>query len=60
MAIAKARSYLLAHMDAQQNLYAVAITAYALSLNNHQNDDAMRAHRKLMDLAMCDNSYASL
>ncbi|XP_046718191.1 complement C4-B isoform X1 [Silurus meridionalis] len=52
----KARAYLLERFDAQQNLYAVAITAYALSLNNHQSPDATRAHRKLMDLATCDNT----
>lgn len=57
MAIEKARSYLLAHLDAQQNPYAVAIMVYALSLNNNpESPDAMRAHRKLMDLAMCNNS----
>ncbi|XP_017346150.1 complement C4-A [Ictalurus punctatus] len=55
VAIEKARSYLLVHLDAQQNPYAVAITAYALSLNNNQSPDAMRAHRKLMDLATCDS-----
>ncbi|KAB5550613.1 hypothetical protein PHYPO_G00055780 [Pangasianodon hypophthalmus] len=55
VAIEKARSYLLEHLDAQQNPYAVAITAYALSLNNPQSPDAMRAHRKLMDLATCNN-----
>lgn len=59
VAIEKARSYLLAHLDAQQNPYAIAITVYALSLNRHQVPDAMRAHRKLMDLATCDNSYGS-
>lgn len=53
----KARSYLLAHLKAQENPYAVAVTAYALSLNNHENPDAMQAHRKLMDLATCDKSY---
>ncbi|GAA6065786.1 complement C4 [Tachysurus ichikawai] len=54
VAIRKAKSYLLANFDAQQNLYTAAISAYALSLDDHQSTDAVRAYRKLMDMASCD------
>ncbi|KAM9469330.1 complement C4-B [Clarias gariepinus] len=53
-AIANANLYLLAHFDAQQNHYAIAIAAYALSLDNHQSPEAQRAHEKLMALATCN------
>ncbi|TSK49678.1 Complement C4-B [Bagarius yarrelli] len=54
VAIEKARTYLLKHLDAQQNPYAVAIMTYALSLENHRSSEAVQAHRKLMDMASCD------
>ncbi|XP_027013009.2 complement C4 [Tachysurus fulvidraco] len=54
VAIRKAKSYLLANFDAQQNLYTVAISAYALSLDDQQSADAVRAHRKLMEMASCE------
>ncbi|KAK3561057.1 hypothetical protein QTP86_026381 [Hemibagrus guttatus] len=56
VAIMEARSYLLSKFDAQQNPYAVAIMAYSLSLNNHESQDAIRAYRKLMEMASCKNN----
>ncbi|XP_066517057.1 complement C4-B [Hoplias malabaricus] len=56
MAMNKARSYLVQSIDGLGKLspYAVAITAYALSLNEPQNSDSRRAHRVLMEAAKCD------
>ncbi|KAG7321636.1 hypothetical protein KOW79_014494 [Hemibagrus wyckioides] len=56
VAIMKARSYLLSKYEAQRNPYAVAITAYALSIKNHQSPNAIPTHRKLMDMALCENN----
>ncbi|KAI4872891.1 hypothetical protein NFI96_018588 [Prochilodus magdalenae] len=57
MAMNKARSYLVQNLDSLQSPYAMAITAYALSLNAAQSSEAREAHRKLMAMAECDMSY---
>ncbi|KAK1786465.1 hypothetical protein P4O66_018151 [Electrophorus voltai] len=54
VAMSKAESYLVERLDMIESPYAMAITAYALSLKNPQSQEAQRAHRKLMQMATCD------
>ncbi|XP_076832856.1 complement C4-A [Brachyhypopomus gauderio] len=54
LAMNKATSYLVEHLDAIENSYAMAITAYALSLHKPQSTEAQQAHRNLMQMATCD------
>ncbi|XP_036420920.1 complement C4-B [Colossoma macropomum] len=54
VAMEKATSYLIQNLPRLQSPYAVAITAYALSLNDPQSSEAKAAHRKLMEMATCD------
>uniref|UniRef100_A0AAY5EWD2 Complement C4 gamma chain n=1 Tax=Electrophorus electricus TaxID=8005 RepID=A0AAY5EWD2_ELEEL len=51
------KSYLVERLDMIESPYAMAITAYALSLKNPQSQEAQRAHRKLMQMATCDKGY---
>ena len=53
----KAKSYLVQNLPRLQSPYAMAITAYALSLNYPQSSEAQLAHRKLKEMAKCDISY---
>ncbi|XP_028817947.1 complement C4-A [Denticeps clupeoides] len=55
-AIEKARSYLEQKLDSLEKPYDLAITAYALSLTGPKSTVALRAQKKLRELAICDNS----
>lgn len=51
----KAKSYLEEKVDVLQSPYAVAITAYVMSLDKPLRDKAQRAQQKLRDTANCTN-----
>ncbi|KAK7171995.1 hypothetical protein R3I93_004325 [Phoxinus phoxinus] len=55
-AIDKAKSYLDGQLDALESPYSLAITAYALTLHDHQSAEARRLQKKLKDIANCDNN----
>lgn len=55
VAIDKAKSYLDGQLDALERPYSLAITAYALTLHDHQSAEARRVQQKLKDIANCDN-----
>lgn len=57
VAMEKAKSYLVLTLERLQNPYAVAISAYALSVNEPRTSEAQQAHRKLVEMATCDSSY---
>ena len=52
----KAQGYLEQQLDSLQEPYSIAITAYAISLAEPQSSAAVRAQKKLRDLAICDTS----
>lgn len=52
----KAKSYLVGQLDALESPYSLAITAYALTLHDHQSAEARRVQQKLKDIANCDSS----
>uniref|UniRef100_A0A3B4BTP1 Anaphylatoxin-like domain-containing protein n=1 Tax=Pygocentrus nattereri TaxID=42514 RepID=A0A3B4BTP1_PYGNA len=54
VAMEKAKSYLVQNLPRLQNPYALAITAYALSLIDPESSEARLAHRNLMEMATCD------
>ncbi|KAL6471424.1 hypothetical protein MHYP_G00200740 [Metynnis hypsauchen] len=54
LAMEKAKSYLVQNLPRLQNPYALAITAYTLSLIDPQSSEARLAHRNLMEMATCD------
>uniref|UniRef100_A0AAR2KNK1 Complement C4 gamma chain n=1 Tax=Pygocentrus nattereri TaxID=42514 RepID=A0AAR2KNK1_PYGNA len=60
VAMEKAKSYLVQNLPRLQNPYALAITAYALSLIDPESSEARLAHRNLMEMATCDISYGTL
>ncbi|XP_012693394.2 complement C4-A [Clupea harengus] len=51
-----AQGYLEKQLDSLQEPYSIAITAYAISLAEPQSSAAVRAQKKLRDLAICDTS----
>ncbi|XP_056127943.1 complement C4 [Rhinichthys klamathensis goyatoka] len=55
VAIDKAKSYLDGQLDALESPYSLAITAYALTLHDHQSAEARRVQQKLKDIANCDH-----
>lgn len=56
MAMEKAKSYLEEKVDVLQSPYAVAITAYVMSLQKPLTDEAQRVQQQLKAAANCVNS----
>ncbi|XP_041920493.1 complement C4-B-like [Alosa sapidissima] len=56
MAMESAQSYLEQQLNSLEDPYSVAITAYALSLTQHQSSAAAQAQKQLIGLAICDTS----
>ncbi|XP_076137812.1 complement C4-B-like [Alosa pseudoharengus] len=56
MAMESAQSYLEQQLNSLEDPYSVAITAFALSLTQHQSSAAAQAQKKLRGLAICDTS----
>ncbi|XP_036392183.1 complement C4 [Megalops cyprinoides] len=54
MAMVKAQQYLEQKLGSLKRPFAVAITAYALSLSMPQSPTAKLAHAKLREIAICD------
>ncbi|KAG5269340.1 hypothetical protein AALO_G00200920 [Alosa alosa] len=54
--IKSGKSYLEQQLNSLEDPYSVAITAYALSLTQHQSSAAAQAQKKLRGLAICDTS----